>query len=126
VLKGGRFDFAVGSPGGSTIITTVLQILVNHVDLGMSLPDAIAAPRASQRNTATTTAEPTFLATPEASVLAAKYGEKFTEQTGSVLPLNSWIGNATGIQYLGHGRYQAAAEPVRSGGGSALVVRPGR
>jgi gamma-glutamyltranspeptidase/glutathione hydrolase len=41
-----------------------------------------------------------------------------------VLPLNSWIGNATGIQSLGNGRYQAAAEPVRSGGGSALVVDP--
>jgi gamma-glutamyltranspeptidase/glutathione hydrolase len=41
-----------------------------------------------------------------------------------VLPLNSWIGNATGLQSLGHGRYLAAAEPVRSFGGSALVVHP--
>ena len=46
--------FAVGSPGGATIITTVLQILLNRIDFGMSLPDAIAAPRASQRNAATT------------------------------------------------------------------------
>ncbi|MDT4913262.1 MAG: gamma-glutamyltranspeptidase / glutathione hydrolase, partial [Pseudonocardiales bacterium] len=38
VLNNGRFDFAVGSPGGATIITTVLQILINHIDFGMSLP----------------------------------------------------------------------------------------
>ena len=124
VLKNGRFDFAVGSPGGATIITTVLQILVNHVDLGMSLPAAIAAPRASQRNAAMTAAEPAFADSPVAATLTAQYGEQFSTVTGPVLPLNSWIGNATGIQALGHGRYQAAAEPVRSGGGSALVVRP--
>ena len=126
VLKNGRFDFAVGSPGGATIITTVLQILVNHVDLGMSLPAAIAAPRASQRNAMTTDAEPAFASSPLAATLTDRYGEKFKTVTGPVLPLNSWIGNATGIQALGHGRYQAAAEPVRSGGGSALVVRPAR
>ena len=60
VLKDGAFDFALGSPGGSTIITTVLQVLLNHVDFGMSLPDAIAAPRVSQRNTTTSLAEPAF------------------------------------------------------------------
>ena len=49
-------------PGGSTIITTVLQILSTSSTSGMSLPDAIAAPRASQRNTPTTQAEPAFLA----------------------------------------------------------------
>jgi gamma-glutamyltranspeptidase/glutathione hydrolase len=124
VLKDGHFDFAVGSPGGATIITTVLQILLNHIDFGMSLPAAIAAPRASQRNAATTDAEAGFLADPVATTLAAQYGEVFKQVTGPVLPLNSWIGNATGIQAMGHGRYQAAAEPVRQLGGSALVVRP--
>ena len=48
---------AVGSPGGSTIITTVLEILVNRLDLGMSLPDAIAAPRVAPNNTAPVKAE---------------------------------------------------------------------
>jgi gamma-glutamyltranspeptidase/glutathione hydrolase len=124
VLKDGRFDFAVGSPGGATIITTVLQILLNHVDFGMSLPDAIAAPRASQRNSATTDAEPAFAASPEAASLTSQYGEQFHVVTGAVLPLQSWIGNATGVQALDNGSYQAAAEPVRDGGGSALVVHP--
>src|SRR5690606_6535763 len=45
---------ALGSPGGSTIITTVLQTLTGFLDRGLPLADAIAAPRASQRNTART------------------------------------------------------------------------
>ena len=36
--------------------------LVNHVDFGQSLPDAVAAPRASQRNSEPTPAEPAFIA----------------------------------------------------------------
>ncbi|MBD0336462.1 MAG: gamma-glutamyltransferase, partial [Cyanobacteria bacterium Co-bin13] len=38
---------AFGSPGGSTIITTVASIAINLIDFGLSLPDAIAAPRIS-------------------------------------------------------------------------------
>ncbi len=124
VLKNGRPDFAVGSPGGATIITTVLQILVDHIDLRLTLPQAIAAPRASQRNTATSSAEPAFYNTALRRQLESTYRESFTELTGPVLPLNQQIGDATGIQFLPDGRIQAAAEPVRSGGGSALVVDP--
>ena len=124
VLRNGKLDFALGSPGGATIITTVLQLLVNHLDLGMSIPDAIAAPRASQRNAAATEAEPAFYDSSLRTTLETAYGEKFTELTGDPQPLKSWIGNATAVQALGHGRYLAAAEPVRQGGGSALVVDP--
>ena len=52
VLDGGDVRYVVGSPGGSMIITTVTQVLMNRIDLGMTLPEAVAAPRASQRNTA--------------------------------------------------------------------------
>jgi gamma-glutamyltranspeptidase / glutathione hydrolase len=107
---------ALGSPGGSTIITTVLQILVNDLDFGMTLPQAIAAPRASQRNTVTTTAEPAFLQTPEAASLTSKYGHSFTSTPE--------IGAATGIAFLPDETVQAAAEPTRRGGGSALVENP--
>ena len=44
----GQPVFSVGAAGGSTIPTTILQIILNHVDFGMSLPDALAAPRVSQ------------------------------------------------------------------------------
>ena len=45
VLKDDKPYFVTGSPGGSTIITTVLQVVVNVTDHGMDLPAAVAAPR---------------------------------------------------------------------------------
>jgi gamma-glutamyltranspeptidase/glutathione hydrolase len=116
VLSNGRPVVALGSPGGSTIITTVLQLLVDQVDFGMTLPDAIAAPRASQRNSSKTTAEPAFLSTPEAAGLLA-LGHQFSTMAE--------IGAATGIAFLADGTFEAAAEPVRRGGGSAMVVTSG-
>ena len=62
VLDDGEPFLATGSPGGSMIITTVLQVLMERIDAGKTLPQAIAAPRASQRNTAATAAEPAFRA----------------------------------------------------------------
>ena len=73
VLDDGQPLLALGSPGGSTIITTVLQLLVDRLDLDATLPEAIAAPRATQRNTAATLAEAAFLSSPEALELAASY-----------------------------------------------------
>jgi len=114
---------AVGSPGGSTIITTVLQILLERYDLGATLPEAIAAPRAAQRNGATTQAEPAFIASPEGQALASQFGHKFVPPS-PLPPSNGEIGAATGIELRPRGRLIAAAEPVRRGGGSARVVRP--
>jgi gamma-glutamyltranspeptidase/glutathione hydrolase len=115
VLRDGKPLLAVGSPGGSTIITTVLQILVDRLDLGQTLPQAIADPRLSQRNTATTQVEPAFLETPEASSLQAR---------GHTFSTTPEIGAATGIEFAAGDQLQAAAEPVRRGGGSAMVVNP--
>ncbi|MBW8802723.1 MAG: gamma-glutamyltransferase [Catenulisporales bacterium] len=124
VLKDGRPYLAVGSPGGATIITTVLQILVNRLDLGMSLPDAIAAPRASQRDRSVTDVEPAFLSLPQVPALEA-LGEKFVTVTPTFGPTPE-IGAATGLEFLPNGQVQAAAEPVRRGVGSAMVVYPVR
>jgi gamma-glutamyltranspeptidase/glutathione hydrolase len=45
VLKDGKLWFAIGSPGGPTIINTVTQIITNIVDHGMNIQQAIDAPR---------------------------------------------------------------------------------
>ncbi len=45
VLKDGRPFLATGSPGGSRIITTTLQIILNVIDHGMNIAAATAAPR---------------------------------------------------------------------------------
>ena len=115
VLKDGKPILALGSPGGASIITTVLQMLLERLDLGRTLPGAIATARISQRNSSTTQAEPAFFGTPERSALEA-LGEKFSSTPE--------IGAATGIEFLSDGMVLAAAEPVRRGGGSAMVVVP--
>ncbi|HEX3491908.1 MAG TPA: gamma-glutamyltransferase [Streptosporangiaceae bacterium] len=122
----GQPAFTVGAAGGSTIITTILQIIMNHVDFGMPLPQALAAPRVSQRNSPTSLAEPAFYNSALAHQLTKQFGEQFTLSTGPILPLDYYPGDATGIQFLGHGLAEAVAEPVRLYGGSALVVHPAR
>jgi gamma-glutamyltranspeptidase/glutathione hydrolase len=106
---------ALGSPGGATIITTVLQTLTGFVDRGLPLVDAIAAPRASQRNQTTTELEPGLWDSPLRGRL---------EDIGHGFRQNPEIGAATGVQRLPGGKWLAAAEPERRGGGSAMVVRP--
>ena len=125
VLRDGNPFLAIGSPGGASIITTALQILINRIDFGMSLPDAIAAPRASQRNSTTTQAEPDFIALPTTPGLEA-IGQHFAISNTSPLDpsiqIPPTIGAATGLEFLGHGQVLAAGEPTRRGGSSAAVV----
>lgn len=109
---------ALGSPGGSTIITTVAQVLIERLELGQSLPDAIAEPRLTQQNATETFVEPAFLGTPEAQLLRQRHGHKLSE----VDPPE--IGAVAAIEFLDGGGFLAAAEPERRGGGSAAVVTP--
>src|SRR4030095_8197268 len=97
ITRAGKPFLALGSPGGATIITTVLQILLDRVDLGLTLPQAIADPRASR------------------TALGAR-GHHFATA--------GEIGAATGIEFLPGGGVLAAAEPVRRGGGSAMGEVP--
>ncbi|WP_436527615.1 gamma-glutamyltransferase [Actinoplanes sp. HUAS TT8] len=115
VLRDGKPFLAVGAPGGSTIITTVLQIIYGRLGLGLTLPQALAAPRAAQRNTAGIQAEPAFHTT---------YGPALTSLGHVFGPDAPEIGAATAIEFTRHGGQLAVAEPVRRGGGAAAVVRP--
>ncbi|MBL0174077.1 MAG: gamma-glutamyltransferase [Ignavibacteria bacterium] len=45
VLRGGAVELILGSPGGSTITTTVLQVLLNILEFAMPLDRAVSAPR---------------------------------------------------------------------------------
>ena len=128
VLRNGRPVLAVGSPGGSTIITTVLQTLVNRIDLGLTLPQAVAAPRASNRNTVTVApAGNTFTVTAEPAFLE-RYGERLEargytfQSAGDAFTANPEIGAVAALEFHRGGLVQAVAEPDRRGGGSAGVV----
>jgi gamma-glutamyltranspeptidase/glutathione hydrolase len=120
VTKNERPFLTIGSPGGASIVTTVLQTLVNRVNLHMTIQDALAAPRASQRNSATTEAELAFVSSVQGQELLGQYGERYRAPAGDE------IGALTGIEFKGPNRFRAVAEPVRRGGGSAMVVTPSR
>ena len=45
VFRDGKLYLVTGSPGGSRIITTVLQVIVNVLDFRLNLAEAVAAPR---------------------------------------------------------------------------------
>ncbi|WP_406337020.1 gamma-glutamyltransferase [Streptomyces sp. NBC_00649] len=124
VVKDGKPMIAIGSPGGSTIITTVLQTLFNRLDLGMTLPEAVDEPRISQRNGATTEAEPAFLDSPERTALE-RLGHKFVLAPSAFTP-SPEIGAVAALEFLPGGKIEAVAEPERRGGGSAMVLHATR
>ena len=108
--------FAFGSPGGSTIITTALNIATNVIDFGMSLEEAIAAPRLSQRNNGITQVDQGFE--------TSEIGQALLNLGYQLNPTEE-IGAATGILISPDGDITAAAEPARRGGGSAMTLSPG-
>jgi gamma-glutamyltranspeptidase/glutathione hydrolase len=122
VLRHGKPFMAVGAAGGATIITTVLQILMNRIDLHQSLPVALAAPRASQRNSSSTQAEPAFInepTTPGLQALGQSFKISDTSPLNPSITIAPTIGTAAALEVLGKDHYQAVAEPVRRGGGAA-------
>jgi gamma-glutamyltranspeptidase/glutathione hydrolase len=123
VLRNGRPWLGVGSPGGATIIETVSQLLVDRIDRGMTIAQAMAEPRLSNTNTQVSTAEPAFIAKYGAAL--APYGQQL-KASGDTFTGAQEIGAATAIEIGRRGLLTAVAEPRRRGGGSALVVHPRR
>jgi gamma-glutamyltranspeptidase/glutathione hydrolase len=121
LTRDGRPFLALGSPGGSSIITTVLQVILNRVDRDLSLPRSVREPRASQRNSQTVSAEQAFI--DRYGPLLTPFGHRFAAP-GAPGTSAAEIGALTAIEFRGKRRMVAAAEPTRRGGGSALVVDP--
>ena len=114
-FRDGKPAFSIGSPGGATIITTVLQTIVNHVDLGMTMPDALNAPRMSERNGEATDVEPGFAGGAQAAAL-----EKNGQRWGAT---PEEIGAANALVFNPDGTVTAVSEARRHGAGSALVQK---
>jgi gamma-glutamyltranspeptidase/glutathione hydrolase len=88
VLKDGKPVLVVGTPGGSRIITTVLEILVNVIDHGMNLQEAIDAPRIHHQWLPDTLAAEPFALSVDTATALARMGYR-------VVPLDVWgAGNA--------------------------------
>ncbi|NIM50039.1 MAG: gamma-glutamyltransferase [Gemmatimonadales bacterium] len=105
----GELLMAVGTPGGPTIITTVAQVISNVIDHGMSLADAIAAPRIHHQALPDRIFYERGALLPEVVARLEAMGHTLVERRG-------FSGEVAGIIRSGEG-WIGVADP-RSGGGS--------
>jgi len=106
LLKDGKPVLVVGSPGGSRIITTVLEIIVNVVDHGMTLQGAVDAPRIHHQ-----WLPDTLAAEPQA--LSPETVKALIQMGYDVVPLEPWgTGNAAEVIGIAPA---AAAEAAKLG-----------
>jgi gamma-glutamyltranspeptidase / glutathione hydrolase len=119
VLKDGKFWFTVGSPGGPTIINTVMQIIVNVIDHGMHIQQAVDWPRVHhQWMPDQISVEPYGLA-PDVLQKLRAMGHKISEPPRAVTSMfdaPGYIGDAHAIMIEdGTGVRLGAADPRRGG-----------
>ena len=107
---------AFGSPGGSTIITTVAGLAVNLIDFKLPLDQAIRAPRFSQRNQGATWVD--------GGLEKSEMGQALRALGHTLIPSPfTELGAAVGLVVHSNGDVTAAAESNRRGGGSAMIVQ---
>jgi len=107
VFKDNRLVLAAGSPGGSTIPTTVLQIILATLDYGMDVGEAVAAPRIHHQWLPDEVwYEPHALEPETRRVLFSR---------GHTLSRREPWGNAMAVQVLPDGQLTGAADPRGEG-----------
>jgi gamma-glutamyltranspeptidase / glutathione hydrolase len=107
VTENGKFRMAIGAPGGSTIITTVLQILLNVLEYKMDVGSAVAAGRVHQQWA------PDKVNVDPWGFDAATLAE--LRRRGHSIEQRGYWGNANAIQQLSDGRLEGAADPRGEG-----------
>jgi gamma-glutamyltranspeptidase/glutathione hydrolase len=115
VLKDGKPAFAVGSPGGPTIINTVLQVILNVVDFDMDIQKAISAPRFHHQWMPDLIFWEAFDLQPDTRKALEAMGHKFRELPGMNRTTPGQIGDAHGIAIAPDGTRLGASDPRLAG-----------
>jgi gamma-glutamyltranspeptidase/glutathione hydrolase len=110
VFKDGKPWLLTGTPGGSTIIDTVLQVIVNVIDFDLNIAEATHQARIFQAATDTLEVEPNFNPDTVAALRAKGHPVKAAETMGSAQSI-----------MIDKGLFLGAADPRRPG---ALAVAP--
>jgi gamma-glutamyltranspeptidase / glutathione hydrolase len=111
VLKDGKVEFAIGSPGGPTIINTVLQVVLNVIDFNMDIQEAISAARFHHQWLPDELSWEPFEFNQDTREALERMGYKFREKSTE-------LGDAQGIQIDSAGMRLGASDP-RLGGAPA-------
>lgn len=80
LTKGGKVALVIGSPGGSRIITITLEAILNMIDHGMDVQEAIDAPRIHEQWLPDTISLEPFALSPDTRRLLEQRGYGFTDE----------------------------------------------
>jgi gamma-glutamyltranspeptidase/glutathione hydrolase len=97
VSQGGQPVMVLGTPGGSRIITAVLHTILNVVDYGMTIQEAVDAPRFHQQWLPEATNLERFALSPDTQKMLEAMGHRF----GNAQPANHMAAVLVGAPTLG-------------------------
>lgn len=117
VTKDGKTVMVVGTPGGSRIITAVLHTMINVIDYGMNVQEAVDAPRFHQQWLPESTNVENFAISPDTRKILEGMGHKL----GNPQPANHLAAILVGAPSLGgkavgKNRFYGANDPRRNSG----------
>ena len=117
VTKDGKTVMVVGTPGGSRIITAVLQTMINAIDYGMNAQEAVDMPRIHQQWLPDLTNVENYALSPDTQKILEGMGHKF----GPPQPANHLAVIIVGApslngEQVGNNRYYGANDPRRNSG----------
>jgi gamma-glutamyltranspeptidase/glutathione hydrolase len=112
VTRDGKTFMVLGSPGGSRIITIVVQVILNVIEHGMTIQEAVNAPRMHHQWLPDQIAVEPFALSPDTRAKLEAMGHKVVEQS-------EW-GAAEAILI---GPAEAAADATASSGNDAMAKR---
>jgi gamma-glutamyltranspeptidase/glutathione hydrolase len=111
----GTLWFAVGSPGGPTIINTVLQVITNVIDFDMNIQQAIDAPRFHHQWMPDLVFWEEYGVNPEVRAALEKMGHQFRAIPGNRKDEPGNLGDAQGIVIDATGMRMGASDPRLAG-----------
>jgi len=120
VTQNGKPLMVLGTPGGSRIITSVLHTILNVIDYGMDIQEAVDAPRFHQQWLPDLTFAEPYALSPDTRKILIGWGQQFKDVRPSNHLAAILIGAPSlGSQPVGTNRYYGANDP-RRGSGLAL------
>ena len=117
VSREGKPVMVIGTPGGSRIITAVLLTMINTIDYGMTVQEAVDAPRFHQQWLPDVTNVETFALSPDTRKILVDMGHNL----GVPQPANHMVAILVGAPSLGgkpvgKNRFYGANDPRRNSG----------
>lgn len=117
VTRDGKAVMVVGTPGGSRILTAILQTMINVIDYKMNIQEAVDAPRFHQQWMPEATNIERFALSPDTQKILESWGHKFAgPQPANHLAAILVGAPSLGGKPVGNNRFYGANDPRRNSG----------